>query len=133
MIKTSNDTHVYIVNQILKSLEIDYRTIKFKKRNLYFCELPDGHTFDLCVGTDQTLKIWSFFGSVPVKDFNVRYMYKKSNDSSPTVGIEITDEGDICFYVLQNLDIKNQKSRIRLLIEGYSKVISDPVFQVAKM
>lgn len=60
-------------------------------------------------------------------------MYKKSNDSSPTVGIEITDEGDICFYVLQNLDIKNQKSRIRLLIEGYSKVISDPVFQVAKM
>ncbi len=133
MIPTIENNYITTINEIFSDNRISFRRIDFKNGALYFCTTPFGRTFNLQLKNNQSIKIWSFVGSVSVKNINVRYVYKKPNDSSLTVGIEVTDEGDISFYVLQVLDIKHPKSRIRLLIESYSKVISDTVSQAAKV
>lgn len=133
MIPTIENNYITTINEILTDNRISFRKIDYRNGTLYLCRTPFGQTFNLRLKNNQSIKIWSFVGSVPVKNINVRYVYKKPADSSSTVGIEITDEGDISFYVLQTLDLKHDKSRIRSLIESYSKVISNTVFQAAKV
>lgn len=94
---------------------------------LFFCKSTYGHTFNLCMENNQTLKLWSFIGEVPVKSTKVQYKWEKTNDSYTVVGIEVTDEGDLNFYALQTIG-SNEKliaNRAHKLIDCYVESLTE--------
>lgn len=63
---------------------------------------------------------------VPIEKAGTRWEYKKPDEGSLAIGFEVTDEGDLSFYVEQVLGyaVKGFINPVRNLVKGYAKTIS---------
>ena len=57
--------------------------------------LPNGITFDLLCGDNDTVQMWRFIDAAPSEKAGTRYICSKANAS---LGVEITDDGDMKLF-----------------------------------
>lgn len=71
--------------------------VRYRKlgEDLYFCMLPNGITFDLLCGDNDTVQMWRFIDAAPSDKAGTRYICSKENAS---LGVEITDDGDMKLF-----------------------------------
>lgn len=60
----------------------------------------NGISFDIKLTDDGTVRLWRFVGNAPIFKAGKRCEYRRPEYPHAVVGVEITDEGDLCF--LQN-------------------------------
>lgn len=131
MTDTVNTT---IVEGAFNRLHIRYRKIDFTDGTLSFCTPPNGLTFDLFTGTDGSIRLWRFVGSVPVEKAGACFEYRKPEYPHTAIGFEVTEEGDLCFYAEQiiNATDPQKEHRILKMISGYFEIISTVNFKNAE-
>ncbi len=131
MIKIAAASGLAAAEAALEHLNIKYRKLDFGNGSLLLCTLPNSLTFDLFVGDDPTIKLWSFIGTAPADKAGVRWEYKEPDQLYPVIGMEVTDEGDLNFYAIQTLAPNGKQSvrRVCKLVKGYSKIITNVKFQ----
>lgn len=134
MTQTTNSIHVPIAEEF-NHLNIRYRKIVFSDGELYFCTLTGGLTFDLFVGTDGLVRVWRFVSSVPVCKAGACIEYRKPEYPHMSLGFEVTEDGDLCFYAEQGIDANDSQKehRVTKLIRNYAGIISTVNFSNFKM
>ena len=99
--------------------------VQYRKlgEDLYFCMLPNGITFDLLCGDNDTVQMWRFIDAAPSDKAGTRYVCSKAN---ATLGIEVTDEGDVrLFTELQCTPQHNDFSQhFSKMMTGYFDMIT---------
>lgn len=123
MINSNNS----IINDSLADMGIIYREIQFKKGTLFFCELLNGCSFNICFNNNRTIKIWSFIGTVSIRRAGTKYEWRGTADTSMRMGLEVTGDGDVNFYISDTLESKDIKEHIDQLIEWYSSIITNRI------
>lgn len=112
-------------DEVLHHLEIKFRKLVGQDNLLYFCtDSASGLTFDLEYKKNNTIRLWKFIGTTSVLKARKKWVYQKDHDSPTLFGMEVTDEGDICFYAEQTVnrnDLKNNTS-IPKLIRNYNDI-----------
>lgn len=112
-------------NTVRSVIELSLLEFKVRYRklgdDLYFCILPNDLTFDLMYG-DSTIRMWRFVDSVPLIKAGTCFFYGKAN---ATLGVEITDEGDVELFAEYRYDRKapDIEQRIRKMLTGYIDMI----------
>lgn len=131
----TNTVNITIVEAAFDRLHIRYRKIEFTDGSLFFCTPLNGLTFDLFTGTDGSIRLWRFVGSAPVEKAGARFEYRKPEYPHTAIGLEVTEEGDLCFYAEQIINAANpqKKHRILKMISGYSEIISTVNFKNAEL
>lgn len=121
-----NTTNTTITQSVLGDLDVKYRKSAFSDGTLYFCTLPNQLTFDLFEGKDGSIKLWRFVGAVPISRAGMRCEYHKPDRPDAAIGLEVTGEGDLCFYAQQRIaeDDLRKEARIRRMVNGYIKTVS---------
>lgn len=109
--------------QTLNYLEIDYRIVNLKDCMLFFCELPTGQIFDIQLEENRELKIWTFVGKTEIEKAGIKYERAISNGKQIKIGIEVTNEGDLNFYMIQDTSCDSGLS-VYKIINGYLKMLS---------
>ena len=114
-----------ISQAVLWDLGIYHRKFSCEQGMLYFCSLPNGMTFDLLAGNDGTVKLWRFVADLPDQGSYIKWEYQNPDWRGLAVGLEITQEGDVCLYAQQQLAVQDPHSRGRLqaIIRGYMKMM----------
>lgn len=135
MITTTKIDYINAINEIFINKKIAFRKIECSDGILYLCETSYGQTFNLRMRNNQELKIWSFIGSTSIVRAGAKYERKNENDSYPFCGIEITDEGDLSFYINDILAIDGSTAidRIQNLITTYVNMISHLLARCSEM
>lgn len=89
---------------------------------LYFCMLPNGLTFDLMHSDGKTIRMWRFIDSAPLPKAGIRFVCCRAN---ATLGVEITDEGEVELFAEYRYDRKSPdiEQRIRKMLAGYIDMI----------
>lgn len=125
-IKQGMTEYTSIIKQALTNLRIKYREVDLKQKKLLFCRLLTGQTFDISIENDQVIKIWSFVGTVDIEKSGFHYEFNTADTIITEAGIDVTDEGDLCFYAVQKrkTDDKQTKSCVCKIIKLYSAIIS---------
>lgn len=90
---------------------------------LFFCELPTGQIFDIQLKKNQYLKIWSFVGTVETENAGTQYEITTNTEVQIKMEIEVTEEGDLNFYMIQDISF-NEKQSVYKAIDGYLKMLS---------
>lgn len=127
MITTIKIDYINAINETFTNKKIAFRRIECSDNViLYLCETSYGQTFNLQIRNHQELKIWSFIGITSIVRAGAKYERKNENDSYPICGIEITDDGDLSFYIKDILAIDESTAidRIQNLITTYVNMIS---------
>ena len=108
----------------LKKNNIQYRQFELKDENLFFCTLPNGLTFDILIKQDE-IKLWRFVGTTSVSKAGTKMEYHLP-DKPYTFGFEVTDEGDICFYAHQKIDLDDSKTidSLKDIIYAFTNIIT---------
>ena len=90
---------------------------------LYFCMLSNGLTFDMICSDDGTIRIWRFIDSSLLIEAGTHYTCSKAN---ATLGIKITDEGDVELFVEYRYGHKvpDIEQRIRKMLTEYINMIT---------
>lgn len=90
---------------------------------LYFCILPNSLTFNLRCSDDDTLRMWRFVDSAPLDRAGTRFACYRAN---ATLGVEITDEGNVELFAEYRYDHKapDIEQRIRKMLTGYINMIT---------
>lgn len=116
----------------LKRLDVVYRSMNFLNEILLFCALPNGLTYDLSVCKDGSIRLWRFVGITSISKAGTRIEYRNPQCPDAVVGFEVTDEGDICIYTENKINVDNPHSikSICKLIEGYSGMITNISFKM---
>lgn len=112
---------------VLDLLRINYREFPCENGKFYFCINPvNGVAFDLKQGEDGIIRLWRFVGTAPVSKAGFRCEYRKPQNPSSLIGLEITDEGDICLYAQRDISCDDPKSKEHIynMIKGYIKIIA---------
>lgn len=124
-----------ITQSVLNYLNIEYRKSDFSSGRLYFCTLPNQMTFDLFEGTDRTIRLWRFIGVAPICKFGTKWECQKQEYPLASIGLEVTEEGDLILYAEQTVDADDpqREFRIRKMVDGYSKMISTMDFRTIDM
>lgn len=116
--------YITAINETFIENGIIFREIDYRDGILYFCKTPFGQMFNLRFGNNQSIKIWSFIGTTSIGRVGTKYEWKNDNDSYPIVGIEITDDGDLSFYMTDILDDDTtDRDKIQSLITTYANMI----------
>lgn len=105
---------------ILLDYGVRYRNLG---EDLYFCMLPNGITFDLLCGDNDTVQMWRFIDAAPSDKAGTRYICNKANAS---LGVEITDDGDMKLFT--ELQCVHQTpgfvQRIKKMMVGFFNMIT---------
>lgn len=114
------------IEATLIRLGIRYRKTSLEDGNIYFCSLSN-YTFNLFVSNDEKIKLWSFISTVPLAQAGVRFEYHKAELPSALIGIEVTEEGDLCLYAEQTItrEKSQQEYQVYMVVSSYFKVISN--------
>ena len=125
MISTTKINYITTINEIFTYNKISFRKIDFKNGCLYLCTTSFGLTFNLRLNNNQSIKIWSFIGTISTDKAGNKYEWKKENTSYPVGGIEITREGDLSFYMEDVLKFDEPVDRCKIadLITIYVNMI----------
>ena len=112
-----------LVEALLSQLDVDYRKLNLKNGHLYFCTLSNKITFNLRLEGDGTVTLWRFIGCIQSLQGGTQVEYRKRK---MTVGLEVTDEGDLSFYVKNhfktgNMDVGKQ---LKKMLSIYADVIT---------
>ena len=100
------------VDTILNQLGINYRKHPCRNSALYFCKMPvNGLTFDLEYNENGTVQMWRFVGTAPVSKAGMKYEYHTPEYPDSAIGLEVTEEGDVRFYLRQKVN-KNDPDRV---------------------
>ena len=131
MTQTKNTSNTIVAEEILNHLHLKYRRIVFSDGSLYFCTLESGLTFDLFLGVDASVRLWRFVNSVPISEAGVHVEYREPKYPHTSIGFEVTEDGDLCFYAEQftNHDDPRCKKRIQRMIQGYCALICSADFR----
>lgn len=105
MISTTEIDYITTINETFANNRIAFRAINCRNGILYLCKTSFGQTFNLHIRNNQSIKIWSFIGTTSIDRAGTKYEWKNENDSYPIGGIEITDDGDLSFYMTDILAI----------------------------
>lgn len=126
VIETSDITNTNIIIRALSSLEIQYRKVNLKDSVMFFCELPTGQIFDIQLEEKRGLEIWTFVGKTDIEKAGMKYERVICNNEQIKVGIEVTDEGDLNFYMIQDISYAGKQSvqPAYKLINSYLKMLS---------
>ena len=109
------------VEESLKRLRIVYRALPCKNGWFYYCKnTSNGISFDIKLTDDGTVRLWRFVGNAPIFKAGKRYPHA-------VVGVEITDEGDLCFFAELKIDPSDSEREICIphMIESYLSVITN--------
>lgn len=131
----TNTVNTTIVEEAFDHLHIKYRKIVFMGCTLFFCTSPNGLTFDLFTDTEGNVRLWRFVGSAPVEKAGTRSEYRKPEYPHTAIGLEVTKDGDLCFYAEQiiNAATPQKEHRILKMISRYSEIISTANFKKAAL
>lgn len=122
-----SSTVVSTAGAALNHLGINYRDFPCRSGELYFCTIPEnGLTFDMQYDENGLIQLWRFVGTASGFKAGTRCEYRKADNSNATIGILVTDEGDICFYAEQIIDSKDPEgdTRMKRMIKRYTEMIS---------
>ena len=136
MIMTTENDYINTIDEAFTNKRIAFRRIECSDNViLYLCETSYGQTFNLHIRNYQELKIWSFIGTTSIARAGAKYERKNENDSYPICGIEITDDGDLSFYMKDILAIDGSTAidRIQNLITTYVNMISHLLARCSEM
>lgn len=136
MITTTKNDHINAINETFINKKIAFRKIECNDNViLYLCETSYGQTFNLQIRNHQELKIWSFIGITSIVRAGAKCERKNENDSYSFCGIEITDDGDLSFYMKDILAIDGSTAidRIQNLITTYVNMISHLLARCSEM
>lgn len=113
--------------ETLNRLHIAYKELPCRNGWFYCCKKPDGISFDIKIDDQGIIRLWRFIGTAPLSKSGSRCEYRNPQQPYSVVGMEITDEGDVCFYAEQKIDVADVKcaSRIDRMISRYINMISD--------
>lgn len=112
----------------LKRLLIAYRVLPCKNGWFYYCKnTANGISFDIKLTDDGTVRLWRFVGNAPISKAGKCCEYRRPEYPHAVVGVEITDEGDLCFYAELKIDPSESDSEINMahMIESYLSVITN--------
>lgn len=133
---TTENDYINTIDEAFTNKRIAFRRIECSDNViLYLCETSYGQTFNLHIRNYQELKIWSFIGTTSIARAGAKYERKNENDSYPICGIEITDDGDLSFYMKDILAIDGSTAidRIQNLITTYVNMISHLLARCSEM
>lgn len=114
MVSTTGIDYITTINETFTNNRITFREINCRDGILYLCKTSFGQTFNLHIRNNQSIKIWSFIGATSVDRAGTKYEWKNENDSHPIVGVEITDDGDLSFYMTDIPAINEPTGRVKL-------------------
>lgn len=110
----------------LYRLGIRYRKLDCTGGMFYYCRLPDGITFDLFAGDDGSVKLWRFVSAALPSESFIKYEYQDPAIPGFSIGLEVTEEGDVSFYVQRQIDPESPE-RAELMyktIAGYAAMLA---------
>lgn len=116
----------------LKRLCIAYRELPCKNGWFYYCKnTANGISFDIKLTDDGTVRLWRFVGNAPISKAGKRCEYRRPEYPHAVVGVEITDEGDLCFFAELKIDLSDSEREICIthMIESYLSVITNMCFK----
>lgn len=118
---------ISISGEALDRLGINYRAFPSRDGIFLFCKiLSNGLTFDLKYDGNGVLRLWRFVDTIPDLKAGKRCEFQEPNHPHTTIGIEITDEGDVCFYAQQQISnsIPKRSERIHDMVNLYAHLIA---------
>jgi hypothetical protein len=93
--------NVQVGEAVLNRLHIKHYMHPISDGGIFFCKLPDGTAFDMCVKNEGIVRLWRLVRiNMPVK---TRRTYLVSNQKDKIVGFEVTDENFIEFFMEQRI------------------------------
>ena len=116
------------VEESLKRLRIVYRALPCKNGWFYYCKnTSNGISFDIKLTDDGTVRLWRFVGNAPIFKAGKRCEYRRPEYPHAVVWVEITDEGDLCFFAELKIDPSDSEREICIphMIESYLSVITN--------
>ena len=106
----------------LDRLHIRYRKLDLASGVLFFCTLYNGMTFDLFETHTGRIKLWRFVGLMPPEVAGTRCEYRPLETPHFTIGYEVDEEGNICFYASSICGITNSQMKgTERIIAKYAK------------
>lgn len=117
----------------LHRLCIAYRELPCKNGWFYYCKSSvNGISFDIKIDDDGTIRLWRFVGTAPISSAGKCCEYCCPEYPHAIVGVEVTDEGDLCFYVELKIDLSDsdREDCITHIIENYVSMISDMCLKI---
>ena len=94
---------------------------------LFLVSFFDELTFDIKLTDDGTVRLWRFVGNAPISKAGKRCEYRRPEYPHAVVEVEITDEGDLCFFAELKIDPSDSEREICIthMIESYLSVITN--------
>lgn len=121
-----------IADAVLNRLGIPHRDLPCRKGEFYFCTIPTtGTTFDLQCGEDGSIRLWRFVDATSLSKAGMRCEYRKPSHPHTAIGLEVTDEGDVCFYAEHRIDGSDsqRESQIIRMVGSYASMVSNIDFE----
>ena len=122
-----------IAGAVFNRLGIIYKNLPCGKGEFYFCTIPStGITFDLSYEEGKYVKLWRIICTNLKSKARQRYEYNRLDYQNSVIGIEVSDDGEVCFYAEQRIiEGDNQlENKIARMIEGFVSIVSDKDFEV---
>ncbi len=117
----------------LNRLCIAYRELPCKNGWFYYCKSSvDGVSFNIKTDDDGTIRLWRFVGTAPISRAGKRCEYRRPEYPHAVVGMEVTEEGDLCFYVELKIDPtdSDREDCITHIIDNYVSMISNMCLKI---
>ncbi|MGN0685166.1 MAG: hypothetical protein ACI4KC_03615 [Gemmiger sp.] len=113
---------------VLQLLGISSKPYPCRIGEFYFCTVPTDKslTFNLRFSDNRTIRLWRFIGTAPRSAAGYRWEYRNPNVPLAVIGLEVTTDGDICFFAEQELEAYGTASQARIsrMVSGYITVIT---------
>lgn len=122
------NTVTSIAEATFERLGISYKKLPCRKGEFFYCKSPTGDaTFNLKYDENGIIRLWRFVATAPISKAGKHCVYRKPDYPYAKIGIEVTDEGDVCFFAEQAIDINDPQKifRIDKMISGYINLIAD--------
>lgn len=114
VISTMKIDYITTINKTFTNNRIAFREIDCRNGILYLCETSYGQTFNFNLQDNNSVKIWSFVGTASIDKAGTKCEWKSENDLYPIGGIEITDDGDLNFYMTDILTLDEPTGMVKV-------------------
>ena len=102
----------------LRHLPISYRRWEMEDGILYFCEGPNQTTFNLCIGSEGTLRIWQFL-PMELSGSGGELRIERAF-ASCRFGLEVTPENILNLYLERDLSRVPDEQLETVLLQSVS-------------
>ena len=114
VLSTMKIDYITTINETFTNNRIAFREIDCRNGILYLCETSYGQTFNFNLQDDNSVKIWSFVGTASIDKAETKCEWKSENDLYPIGGIEITDDGDLNFFMTDILTLDEPTGMVKV-------------------